>query len=528
MTIGEVVTGSLYRHQSGGARRNRGDRDNVSPPTVGIYFHKINCFCFTEQRFAPGEKREMAVVFFVDPTIADDPSTAANLHHHAVLHLLPGARSRSRWRPRARQTGATSNMGSPRLAAGRDYDEMPATERTTMAEAHANRNDYHLVDPSPWPFVGSVFGLRAWRSARSPGCTHVCGRVAVFGAGVIGVLYTMVELVARHVDPRSPAPGDHTRVVQIHHRYGMILFIASEVMFFVAWFWAYFDAALFPGRQCISTCAPTLFGGVWPPKGIETFDPWHLPLLNTLILLTSGTTVTWAHHALLHGDREGLKKGLWLTIALGALFTCVQAYEYAHAAFAFNGHIYGATFFMATGFHGFHVLIGTIFLTVCLLRAYAGIHARSSISASNSPPGTGTSSTWSGCSCSSASMSGASRGRPRRPTDARRIEKRAATGRPFLFRVLGPHKYGAAFDAAFRRCDAHKVSRRRRSCGLKPSRSTETIDAAVKPFARPRLPSRAAAEGKLFAGFLTLRPPAATCAGSILRSSIPATARRCS
>ena len=97
-------------------------------------------------------------------------------------------------------------------------------------------------------------------------------------------------------------------------------------------------------------------GGQWPPDGIATFDPWHLPLVNTLILLTSGTTVTWAHHALQHNDRDGLKWGLICTIALGALFTCVQAYEYGHAAFAFSGNIYGATFFMATGFHGFHVL----------------------------------------------------------------------------------------------------------------------------------------------------------------------------
>jgi cytochrome c oxidase subunit 3 len=111
---------------------------------------------------------------------------------------------------------------------------------------------------------------------------------------------------------------------------------------------------------------------VWPPKGIETFDPWHLPLLNTLILLTSGTTVTWAHHALLHNDREGVKWGLILTIALGVCFTAVQAYEYSHAAFGFKGNIYGATFFMATGFHGAHVIIGTIFLTVCLIRVYAG------------------------------------------------------------------------------------------------------------------------------------------------------------
>jgi cytochrome c oxidase subunit 3 len=165
--------------------------------------------------------------------------------------------------------------------------------------------------------------------------------------------------------------GYHTRVVQISHRYGMILFIASEVMFFVAWFWAYFSTALFPA-DIHQVMRDQFLGGVWPPKGIETFDPWHLPLLNTLILLTSGTTVTWAHHALLHDDRQGLKWGLICTVALGLTFTCVQAWEYSHAAFNFSGNIYGATFFMATGFHGFHVIIGSVFLIVCMVRAFAG------------------------------------------------------------------------------------------------------------------------------------------------------------
>jgi cytochrome c oxidase subunit 3 len=150
-------------------------------------------------------------------------------------------------------------------------------------------------------------------------------------------------------------------------------------MFFVAWFWAYFNTALFPadvhdvmGTLIGNVERNAVLGGQWPPKGIATFDPWHLPLLNTLILLTSGTTVTWAHHALLENDRQGLKWGLILTIALGAAFTCVQAYEYSHAGFHFSQNIYGATFFMATGFHGFHVIIGTVFLTVCLVRAFLG------------------------------------------------------------------------------------------------------------------------------------------------------------
>jgi len=186
---------------------------------------------------------------------------------------------------------------------------------------------------------------------------------------VLGVLYTMFGWWRDVI--RESREGYHTRIVQLHLRYGMILFIASEVMFFVAWFWAFFDASLFAGEaQQVERVNVT--GGHWPPQGIEVFDPWHLPLLNTLILLTSGTTVTWAHHALLHNDRQGLVWGLALTIVLGVLFSFVQAYEYSHAAFSFAGNIYGATFFMATGFHGFHVIVGTIFLTVCLVRAVRG------------------------------------------------------------------------------------------------------------------------------------------------------------
>ena len=193
----------------------------------------------------------------------------------------------------------------------------------------------------------------------------------IFGVGAIGIAYTMIGWW-RDVIYEAEVEHDHTRVVQISHRYGMILFIASEVMFFVAWFWAYFNTALFPDemqRRRAHRRRPAACGR---RKGIETFDPWHLPLLNTLILLTSGTTVTWAHHALLENDRKGLIWGLVCTIVLGLTFTCVQAYEYAHAAFHYSGNIYGATFFMATGFHGAHVIIGTIFLIVCLLRALAG------------------------------------------------------------------------------------------------------------------------------------------------------------
>jgi len=243
-------------------------------------------------------------------------------------------------------------------------------EKGKMADSHAPNHNYHLVDPSPWPLVGSIaafilaIGAVNWFHDGAPW---------IMIAGFLGVLYTMFMWWADII--KEAHQGDHTKVVQLHLRYGMILFIASEVMFFVAWFWAYFDASLFYD-EAIQATRVEATGGQWPPKGTQVFDPWHLPLLNTIILLTSGTTVTWAHHALVHNDRKGLVWGLVLTILLGMIFTGVQAYEYGHAAFAFSadngGNIYSSTFYMATGFHGFHVLVGTIFLIVCLFRALKG------------------------------------------------------------------------------------------------------------------------------------------------------------
>jgi cytochrome c oxidase subunit III len=274
-----------------------------------------------------------------------------------------------------------------------------------MADTHAKHHDYHLVNPSPWPAVGATFafilavGLIIWMRSLGGGSGLFGLRgPLVFLLGAAGVAFTMVMWWRDVI--REAHGGDHTPVVQLHLRYGMILFIASEVMFFVAWFWAYFDASLFPAAiHPIEAVKPdgsleatkevigmvernALTGGHWPPKPGEisqtngyfrgTFDPWGLPLVNTLILLTSGTTVTWAHHALLNNDRRGLKLGLLVTVILGVLFTLCQAYEYAHAGFSYAGFIYGSTFFMATGFHGAHVIIGTLFLLVCLFRAMAG------------------------------------------------------------------------------------------------------------------------------------------------------------
>lgn len=236
--------------------------------------------------------------------------------------------------------------------------------------AGTKNHDYHILPTDPWPLIGSASALLTTAGGVITMHSGDFGALGGMGKyllmlGAVGLILTFYSWFSNIV--KEANQGDHTPVVQLHMRYGMILFIASEVMFFVGWFWAFFDFSLFP-----STLSEVV-GGVWPPKAIEAvMDPFDLPLLNTLILLCSGTTVTWAHHSLIHGDREGLKKGLWLTIALGSLFTAIQAYEYVHAPFGFGGNTYSSAFYMATGFHGFHVLVGTIFLAVCLKRTYNG------------------------------------------------------------------------------------------------------------------------------------------------------------
>jgi len=244
------------------------------------------------------------------------------------------------------------------------------------------KHDYHLVDPSPYPLIGSIaatvmaLGGVVWMKGMF-GLDK--GTSWLFFAGLAGVLYTMFGWWSEVI--KESRRGDHTPVVSLGLRYGMILFIASEVMFFVAWFWIFFEMALFHGHRTLSSIEEVRTAWTtWPPHGVETVPAWNLPLVNTLTLLLSGTTVTWAHHALQTGDRKGAKIGLALTIVLGVLFTSIQAYEYHHILEhkyffneeAANGGLYGSAFFMATGFHGFHVLIGTLFLAVCLLRLLRG------------------------------------------------------------------------------------------------------------------------------------------------------------
>jgi heme/copper-type cytochrome/quinol oxidase subunit 3 len=171
------------------------------------------------------------------------------------------------------------------------------------------------------------------------------------------VMYTWWRDIIRE----ATFEGQHTEVVQKGLRLGVILFIVSEIMFFFAFFWAFFHSSLAP----VAT-----IGGVWPPAAIEIVSPWGIPFLNTVILLTSGATITWSHEAIIHNKRVDALMSLIYTILYAIYFTCLQVFEYFHAGFSISDGIYGSVFYLATGFHGFHVFIGTCFLIVCLFRLY--------------------------------------------------------------------------------------------------------------------------------------------------------------
>ena len=245
-----------------------------------------------------------------------------------------------------------------------DTEMSSEAHRAPMGPAGSGlKQPYHLVDPSPWPIIGAVGGG-----------TTVLGIIFAAHYGNYLALYIGLAIVLgtmffwwRDVLRESRTKGVHTPVVRLGLRYGMMLFIASEVMFFVGFFWAYFHYALFP-EHVLGAANP-----MWPPEGVHTFDPFHLPFLNTMILLLSGTTITWAHHNLIQGNNRLVIIGLAMTVFLGLSFTTFQVIEYSNAPFAFNGGgVYPSVFFLATGFHGFHVIVGTCFLLVCLLRASAG------------------------------------------------------------------------------------------------------------------------------------------------------------
>ena len=221
--------------------------------------------------------------------------------------------------------------------------------------AHAHK--FHLVDPSPWPFVMSMAAFVTTGGGVLYMHSYAIGS-STLSLGIFMILYTMY-FWWRDVVREATYEGHHTQVVQNGLRNGMILFILSEVMFFFAFFWAFFNASV----------APTIeIGSIWPPLGIQVLNAFEVPLLNTVILLLSGATVTWAHHAIVAGNRKEAILGLLFTVLLGVIFTGLQAFEYIDAPFNISDGIYGTTFYLATGFHGFHVIVGTTFLAVCLAR----------------------------------------------------------------------------------------------------------------------------------------------------------------
>nr|YP_002970881.1 cytochrome c oxidase subunit III [Gambelia wislizenii]BAH70401.1 cytochrome oxidase subunit 3 [Gambelia wislizenii] len=218
-------------------------------------------------------------------------------------------------------------------------------------QAHA----YHMVDPSPWPLTGAIAallmtsGLAMW--------FHF-SNTTLMNLGLMVLLLTMYQWW-RDIVREGTHQGHHTPLVQKGLRYGMILFITSEVFFFLGFFWAFYHSSLAPTPE---------LGGCWPPSGVFPLNPFEVPLLNTAVLLASGVTVTWAHHSIMDGARKEAMQALLLTIILGLYFTALQAMEYYEAPFTISDSVYGTTFFVATGFHGLHVIIGSSFLVVCLIR----------------------------------------------------------------------------------------------------------------------------------------------------------------
>nr|YP_010722324.1 cytochrome c oxidase subunit III [Enoplolambrus validus]WDV10166.1 cytochrome c oxidase subunit III [Enoplolambrus validus] len=220
-----------------------------------------------------------------------------------------------------------------------------------------NHHPYHLVDMSPWPLTGSISammlttGLIKWFHQYN---------MNLLILSLMVIILTMIQWW-RDITREGTYQGLHTSLVVKGLRWGMILFIISEILFFFSFFWSFFHSSLSPAVE---------IGMNWPPMGINPFNPFQIPLLNTTILLSSGATVTWAHHAIMESNHSQAIQSLALTIILGVYFTLLQAYEYIEASFTIADSVFGSTFFVATGFHGLHVIIGTSFLLICFLRLF--------------------------------------------------------------------------------------------------------------------------------------------------------------
>nr|TFG52151.1 MAG: cytochrome c oxidase subunit 3 [Hyphomicrobiales bacterium] len=250
------------------------------------------------------------------------------------------------------------------------------------------KQDYRPVEPSPWPIIGAagtffaVIGAVFWmHGTYNFFGLGLGGNPTIFFTGIALIVYT---LMGWRFDFAKEAnePGRHGHRVQLNFRYAVPLLLCAEAMFFSAWIWVYFNAAIFHSGYP---------DGTWSPQTIINFGPWGLPLFNTLLLLTSCTTIFWARHSIISGDHRGAANGLALTIILGAAFIAIRTFEYVYAPFAFGligeqllsptdtgdaqgdlGAIYGSTFFMLMGLHTTHIAVGVVFLVGCLRRILAG------------------------------------------------------------------------------------------------------------------------------------------------------------
>nr|YP_026045.1 cytochrome c oxidase subunit III [Xibalbanus tulumensis]AAS00886.1 cytochrome c oxidase subunit 3 [Xibalbanus tulumensis] len=218
-----------------------------------------------------------------------------------------------------------------------------------------DKHPFHLVNSSPWPITSGIGAM-----------TLLSGLLEWFHLNESNMMKMGMTILLlstwqwwRDVSREGTMQGLHTLSVSSGLRWGMILFITSEVLFFFSFFWAFFNSSLSPDIQV---------GSMWPPLGIKPFNPFQVPLLNTMILLASGVSITWSHNSMMEKNMSEAIQSLQVTIILGLMFTFIQVMEYKESPFSISDSVYGTTFFVATGFHGLHVIIGTSFLSVCLMR----------------------------------------------------------------------------------------------------------------------------------------------------------------
>jgi cytochrome c oxidase subunit 3 len=233
---------------------------------------------------------------------------------------------------------------------------------------------YHLVRPSIWPLAGAfAAGILAVGMVLFMHDFKFGDFKIGYSGVVIGLLCVLSVMFFwwKDIIFESVVERVHNRITEVGLRYGMALFIASEVMFFVAFFWAFFDSSIY-AHDAHEILRMDYTKGVWPPPQFSPISPFDLPFMMTMVLLLSGTTVTWAHHSIVKGDQKSFVEALTYTVLLGVVFLCIQIFEYSHATFHFKDGTFPSTFFMATGFHGFHVFVGTVFLIVCWIRAKKG------------------------------------------------------------------------------------------------------------------------------------------------------------